>query len=356
MKDIEKRREFIINTTYFAIIAIIIYITIKYLFALLLPFIIGFAIVFIMRPIVTRFSKKTHLSQKIMAVFFVLLFYGICALLFSWIGLRIFLEVKAIMLELPQTYKSSIEPAINIALSNINQLIEGLEPSTAKTVRNMIGSLSDSLGTIISNFSNATLRAISSTVSSIPSLLIVVVLSIISSLFFAIDYEKIESYVKMKFPNKVNKIVIEAKAFAVEIGPKYVKGYFILMCVTFLELSLGLLLLKVKGSILLAALIAILDILPLIGTGGVVIPWIILSFINGNTSLAVGLLVLYLIITIVRNILEPKIVGEQIGLHPLIMLTSIFIGAKIFGFSGIIALPIGILVIKHLYDKDKLHF
>ncbi len=77
---------------------------------------------------------------------------------------------------------------------------------------------------------------------------------------------------------------------------------------------------------------------------------------HGNTSLAVGLLVLYLIITIVRNILEPKIVGEQIGLHPLIMLTSIFIGAKIFGFSGIIALPIGILVIKHLYDKDKLHF
>ncbi|MGB4659575.1 MAG: AI-2E family transporter, partial [Mobilitalea sp.] len=179
---------------------------------------------------------------------------------------------------------------------------------------------------------------------------------IISSLFFAIDSDKIESYIKMKFPNKINVIVIEAKAFAVNIGPKYVKGYFILMCVTFLELSLGLLLLKVKGSILLAALIAILDILPLIGTGGVVIPWIIISFINGNSSLALGLLVLYLIITIVRNILEPKIVGAQIGLHPLIMLISMFIGAKIFGFSGMIALPVGVVVLKHLYDNGKLHF
>ncbi|MGB4658886.1 MAG: hypothetical protein WBI07_06895, partial [Mobilitalea sp.] len=173
MEAVEKRREFIINITYFTIIAIITYISIKYLLVLLLPFIIGFTIAFIMRPIVNGFSKKTHMPKKITAAFFVLLFYGSCILLFSWIGFRIFLAVKDIMIELPQTYKLSIEPAINVAFKNMNQLIEGLEPSMAKTVRDSVNSLSDSLGTIISNVSNATIRVISSTVSSIPSLLIV---------------------------------------------------------------------------------------------------------------------------------------------------------------------------------------
>ncbi|MPN10462.1 hypothetical protein SDC9_157757 [bioreactor metagenome] len=65
---------------------------------------------------------------------------------------------------------------------------------------------------------------------------------------------------------------------------------------------------------------------------------------------------LYLIITVVRNILEPKLVGEQIGLHPLIMLISMYVGVKIFGFVGLVALPVTIVVIKYLYDNDKIHF
>jgi len=128
------------------------------------------------------------------------------------------------------------------------------------------------------------------------------------------------------------------------------------MLITFIELALGLSVLRVEGAITIAALIATIDILPVFGTGGVVIPWAIIELIKGNTPFAIGLAVLYVIITVVRNILEPKMVGKQIGLHPLAMLVCMYVGVKLFGFIGLFALPVALVMVKHLYENDKIHF
>jgi len=128
------------------------------------------------------------------------------------------------------------------------------------------------------------------------------------------------------------------------------------MVVTFIELAVGLSLLSVDRAITIAALIAVIDILPVLGTGGVVVPWIIVELIKGNIPFAVGLVVLYLVIIIVRNILEPKLVGNQIGLHPLVMLMCMYVGLKIFGIIGIFVLPVAVVILNHLHDNDKIHF
>jgi sporulation integral membrane protein YtvI len=169
------------------------------------------------------------------------------------------------------------------------------------------------------------------------------------------DYNKITSYVSNRLPAKTPGILTESKKLATDIGFKYVKAYAILMAVTFSELAVGLLLLRVDGAIKVAALIAIIDFLPVLGTGGFVIPWILIELIQGNLPFALGLTVLYILITAVRNMLEPKLIGEQIGLHPLIMLMSMYVGLKAFGFVGLIALPVTIVVVKYLYDNDKIH-
>jgi len=106
---------------------------------------------------------------------------------------------------------------------------------------------------------------------------------------------------------------------------------------------------------MVAAFIAIIDFFPVLGTGGVIIPWVIIELIQGNFPIALGLIALYITITIVRNLLEPKLIGSQIGLHPLVMLISMYVGVKIFGFVGLVALPITIVVIKYLYDNNKIH-
>lgn len=141
-----------------------------------------------------------------------------------------------------------------------------------------------------------------------------------------------------------------------DIGLKYVKGYFILMVITFAELSLGFTFIGVENSFLVAAVIAFLDLLPIIGTGGVIIPWIIIEMLLGNLNFALKLSILYLIVTIIRNIIEPKTIGNQLGLHPLIMLICMYIGIKAFGVVGMFVFPVAAVLLKQLYNSGNLHF
>ena len=127
------------------------------------------------------------------------------------------------------------------------------------------------------------------------------------------------------------------------------------MLLTFFELTVGLHILGIKNALVIAFLIAIFDVLPVLGTGGIMLPWILISFLNNQVKTGVGLLILYLVITVIRNIIEPKIVGKQIGLHPLLMLMCMYLGARLFGFLGIFILPILILIVQNLNDTGIIH-
>ena len=127
------------------------------------------------------------------------------------------------------------------------------------------------------------------------------------------------------------------------------------MCITFIELSIGLTILRIDNAILIAFLISIFDILPVLGTGGIMIPWTVLTAIQGDYTMAIGLLCVYLVVTVIRNILEPKIVGSQVGLHPLVTLMSMFVGAQILGVFGLFGLPITLSLLKNLNDKGTIH-
>ena len=126
------------------------------------------------------------------------------------------------------------------------------------------------------------------------------------------------------------------------------------MSITFFELSLGLSLIGIKNAVLIAFCIAVFDILPVLGTGGIMIPWVILEAVQGNLALAVKLLAVYLIITVVRNIIEPKIVGSQLGLHPVVTLSSMFVGAQLFGVVGLFGFPILLSLLKNLNDTGTI--
>ena len=127
------------------------------------------------------------------------------------------------------------------------------------------------------------------------------------------------------------------------------------MTITFFELYLGVSLLKIPAAPILALLVAVVDILPVLGTGTVLIPWGLVLLILGNTFLGVGILVLYLVITVVRQTLEPKIIGSQVGLHPIVTLLCIYAGAQLIGVVGIFAFPVIATVIKKLNDEGTIH-
>ena len=114
------------------------------------------------------------------------------------------------------------------------------------------------------------------------------------------------------------------------------------MLLTFTELSILFSLFGIQNPVVKAAAIAVLDIMPILGTGGIMIPWAVTSLVLGYTGLGLKLFLIYGIVTVVRNYVEPKIVGTQLGLHPIITLVSMFVGLRLFGFWGLFGLPVGI--------------
>ena len=122
------------------------------------------------------------------------------------------------------------------------------------------------------------------------------------------------------------------------------------MTITFIELSIGLTLIDINHAVLVAFIIALFDILPVLGTGGIMIPWTMLTALQGNYTIALGLLVIYVVITIIRNIIEPKIVGSQLGLHPVVTLCSMFVGAQLLGVIGLFGFPIALSLLRYLND------
>jgi len=352
----EKRRYFIINVIYVTLIIAIVYFLIRYALGILMPFMIGFVVALLLKPIINFVSGKLRIPRKVAAVFLVLLTYGAAGIFLSWIGVKVFDAIKDVITKLPELYQLNIGPVVYQIFNHTEEVLAELDPTIAQTIGSIAASLSQSMESIILNISSTVIDFLSSAVSSVPGFIMAVVFAVISSLFLTIDYTRIMGYVAKLFPPPKQRILAEVKTVVIGIGFKYIKAYATLMTITFMELAVGLSILRVEGSLGIAALIAFIDLLPVFGTGGVVIPWIIIELIKGNASFAAGLTTMYLIITIVRNLLEPKLVGKQIGLHPLAMLISIYVGAKVFGLIGFFVLPVIVVIIKHLYDNGKIYF
>jgi sporulation integral membrane protein YtvI len=353
---IEQKKNFIINFIYLAMVIGIIYIFIKHIFVLIMPFLIGFIVALLLRPAINFTAEKFHIPHKAAAVVLILLFYSISGLLLSWIGVYCLAEIKDGITRIPEAYVLYIEPVINDLFTIIEEVSTDIDPSIVSVIQDISAFLFKSVDSLVSKISSTVIQFISSFVSFLPGLFLGIVFAIIFSCFIAIDYNKIINYISKKFKPKTQSFINEVKGFATEIGFKYLKAYVILMLITFVELTLGLSILKVDRAVNIAALIAVIDFLPILGTGGIIIPWIIFEVIKGNLSFAFGLTILYLIITVVRNILEPKLIGDQIGLHPIVMIVCMYIGLKSFGFAGLIILPVIIAFLKHQYDTNKFQY
>lgn len=350
---LEERKKFIVDVLYFAFVAALIYFSVKYALGWVFPFIIGFLVALLLRPLINLISNKSRIPRPITAVIIALLFYAVAGTLLTLIGVRIFVIIQDGIASLPEIYKNYIEPFINTTLTKIQELTQNLDPTTAQFIQNITDSFAASASTVVSSVSSQVIAALSSVATSLPSFLLAVLLSVISSIFFAVDFSKVTDFIVKSLPEKPRSYVLQLKTLSAEIGLKYLKSYTILMSITFVELAIGLSIFSVPNAIAVAALIALIDMLPLIGTGGILIPWILIELLRGDLTLATQLFILYIIIVIIRNILEPKIVGQQIGIHPLAMLVSIYVGLQIFGFIGVFVLPLILVVTRNLYVSSQ---
>ena len=196
-------------------------------------------------------------------------------------------------------------------------------------------------------------------ITSIPGMIVSIIIMIISTFFMAMDFEKITSFCLAQLPRKTADFILELRDYTVKILFKYIRSYALILSITFGELLIGFAVMHFitgqKNIFLLALLIAIFDILPIVGTGTIVIPWAVISLITGDYVKALCLIIIYVVITVVRQFIEPKIVGEQVGLHPLVTLIAMIVGTRLFGAVGLFGVPIILAIINDLNDHGKIH-
>lgn len=237
----------------------------------------------------------------------------------------------------------------------LEHALSQVDPSILETVDYLWDQLMQSLRSLVSGLSLSSMEVISDFASSLPMLFIRLVLMVISTFFIAMDYEALCAFCMRQLNEKAQNVVMQIKQYVVGTLFVCIRSYALIMSITFVELSVGLTLIGIRKSVFIAFCIAVFDILPVLGTGGIMIPWALISAILGDYPGAAKLAVLYVFITIVRNIIEPKIVGGQIGLHPVVTLVSMFAGVQLFGVVGLFGFPIGLSLLTYLNRTGTIH-
>lgn len=284
-----------------------------------------------------------------------LVFYSTIGLLISLLGIRAFSTTRDLVMNLPQIYAAHVEPVLTDIFGNVEQGLKKMDPSLVSTLEDLFNQFIQSIGQMVSSLSMSAMGTISGVASSLPGLFIKLLLMIISTFFIAADYELLTGFFLKQLDGKSKQIFLQVKKYVVGTLFVCIRSYALIMTITFIELSVGLSIIGVKNSILIAFLISVFDILPVLGTGGIMIPWTIIAALTGDYSLSIGLLIVYLIITVIRNIIEPKIVGSQIGLHPVVTLASMFVGVQLLGVVGLFGFPISLSLLRHLNDNGTIH-
>ena len=215
--------------------------------------------------------------------------------------------------------------------------------------------ITGSLGALVSDMSKTLLNYITALAASIPELLLKLLILVISTFYMALDYRAISNFIMRQFSDKTRVLITDIRMTLSKTVGKYIRSYALILVITFVELSIGLLIVGIDNAVLVAAGIAIVDIFPVVGSGTILIPWTIICLATGKIGRGIGLGVVYIIVTVIRNIIEPRIVGQNIGVHPLVMLICIILGIYLFGGMGLFIMPLGAAIIKSLNDRGKIH-
>lgn len=314
-----------------------------------MPFVIGWLVAMVANPLVRFLESRVKLVRKHSSVIIVVAVLALVLGASYFLISRLIIQALLFAEDLPTMY-STISAEVRNALDQSDTFLRMLPQDIQASLDYFADNLGNYLSVLVQKITSSTVEVAGNMAKSIPSFLVNMVVIIMSSYFFIVDRDKIVEFGKKHTPGGSKRYL----GYLRKDVRKLIGGYFIaqfrIMFVVAIILVVGLFVLGVPYAFLLGILIAILDFLPLFGTGTVLIPWAILKLISGEYVLAGGLVALYVLSQVIRQVIQPKLVGDTMGLSPLMTLLFLYLGFKWSGIGGmILAVPVGILVIK-LYE------
>ncbi len=315
-----------------------------------MPFVIGWLIALIANPLVQFFEKKLKIRRKAGTAFVVVAVISLVVLAGYLLGSKIVQETVGLVNELPHIW-NSLEEDFRTIGKNLDILYSRFPKEVRESIVGIGEQMEGFVGDIVSRVGSPTIEAVGNFAKNLPTIIIGIIMCLLSAYFFVAEREYLNVHVKSHMPEAITyRWNMMARSFRRAVGG-YFKAQFKIEVWMYLLLVLGLWILKVDYAFLIAIGIAFLDFLPVFGTGTVLMPWAVIKILSADYKMAVGLLIIWCGGQLARQIIQPKIVGDSIGVPPIPTLFLLFIGYKVAGVFGmIIAVPIGIILM-NMYEE-----
>lgn len=341
----EYKKDFIVNVLFIGTILGLIVIISKFMLSYVFPFVIGIIVALAVQKPACGLSRRIHIKKQICSVILTIL---ICAVTFAAAGLGVWAiagKLGRLIGKIPG-YFSILQKSFN----NIkNGMTDGIPVTGKNTLENAFSGAAESFVSGLTGYISSTAKAL---ISGLPSFLIGSIVTVVASCYIAKDYDRLKKFALGIVPKDKAEKIIAVKRILTENAAKFIKGYGIIAAVTFLELSAALAVLGVKNPVLKALMISLIDAMPVLGIGTVIIPWSTAELLKQDYYLGFGLLISYAVIVIIRNFIEPKIIGEQIGINPVFTLVAMFLGLKTAGITGLLLFPLSLTVAFEYYRRS----
>lgn len=331
------------------------YLLLSRVLGLLMPFVLAALLAAIIRPCAAFVEKKCKIPRRVCGITLLLLLLLIVGGLLSAAARRLVLEMRQLTDYIGnggELIGARIEQALHV-LTRLTEHVPFLSRLRAQVFPEQFwtqidAKLAELISSTLSRWSTKIPDLVAAVAKGVPSVVIFFLTFLIAAFYLCADGESIATALAAYLPASVHSRFPNARARLARFGGRYLRAYFVLFLLTFAQLFLGFTVLRLPYTFLPALLISLVDILPILGVGTVLVPWGIVELLRGNAPLGTGLLVLCALILLIRQFSEPKIVGSSLGLHPLATLFAAYVGLELFGLLGVLFGPAVLLIVKNL--------
>lgn len=314
--------------------------------SIFLPFILGYLFSLLINPLADKLQNRLKLPRGISAILVIILTVGIVGGILTGVIWKIVSEVRSLYSQYPKIYNDAV--ALWESISDKYSKLYTVMPDNFKSLFDNFGS---QISETVTGFFGKTpvVERAGNFAKSLPGMFIALIVFFLSLYFMVTDAKLVSKKIHEIVPSVVLERLADIRTELKKYMGGYVRAQCIIMTVVFCILFIGLTILQKDYALLIAIGIAVLDALPFFGSGAALWPWALVSFLSGSVKSGVGLVIIYLIIILTRQTIEPKLVSSKIGLHPILTLMSMYVGYRTFSIGGMILGPITLMIVISFY-------
>lgn len=345
----EKQRAFLVRTAYWAVWAVLLWLGVRYLLRWLLPFLLALALAAAVEPVIAWCRRRMGLKRGFTAAVVTIAVTGAILALAAVIVWQLIRQAAELLGQLP-----GLLAGLPGMTEDLRQRLEDFCAACPQGLRSWLEEVPALLGTLAAGVaqraSGACITAAAALAAALPGVFLFCGTTALAVFFTAGSYPRVMAFFRRQLGHRLDR-ARGVKANLLSTLGKWCRAQAILLGVTFCQLLAGFLLMGQRYALLLAAVTALVDALPVFGTGTVLLPWAAVCLLAGQAPRAVALAALYAVISAVRSLLEPKVMAAQAGLPPLAALAAMYAGFQALGVAGMILLPMALLFVKQLHDE-----